>query len=109
MRGEPLKMTTDNDQVKTFEKDVITFSGYGGKVSFAQFDKYMARYMRMRYGRLIGEGLWMDTMPIIEGAGSLTNANFALHCQDVLDSIAVCQASRVKIYTPPGSPFWTRA
>ncbi len=50
-------MTTDIDHVKTFEKDVITFSGYGGKVSFAQFDKYMARYMRMRYGRLIGEGL----------------------------------------------------
>jgi hypothetical protein len=50
----------------------------------------------------------MDTMPSIEGRGRLTNSNFALHCQDVLDSIAVCQASRVKLYTPPGSPFWTR-
>ena len=57
MLGEPLKMATDNDQVKTFEKDVITFSGYGGKVSFAQFDKYMTRCMRMRFGRKIGEGL----------------------------------------------------
>jgi hypothetical protein len=106
--GEPLKMTTDIDHVKKFEKDVITFSGYGGKVSFAQFDKYMARYMRMRYGGLIGEGLWMDTMPSIEETGRLTNPNFALHCQDVFDSIAVCQASRVKLYKPPNSPFWTR-
>ncbi len=56
MLGEPLRMATDNDQLKTFEKDVITFSGYSGKVSFAQFDKYMTRCMRMRFGRKIGEG-----------------------------------------------------
>ena len=52
-----MKMATDNDKLKTFEKDVITFSGYSRKVSFAQFNKYMARYMRMRFGRKISEGL----------------------------------------------------
>jgi hypothetical protein len=101
-------MAADNDQLKTFEKDVISFTGYSGKVCLAQFDKHMARYMRMRFGRKIGECLWNDTLPIIEGAGRITNPNFELHCRDVLDVIAICQASRVKLYTPGHSPFWTR-
>jgi hypothetical protein len=45
----------------------------------------------------------------IEGTGRLTNANFQLHCcTDVLDAFAVSQSSRVKLYTPVTSPFWTR-
>ncbi len=89
-------MATDNDKLKTFEKDVITFSGYSGKVSFAQFDKYMARYMRMRFGRKISEGLWNDSLSIVEGTRRITNPNFELHCRDVLDAIAIFQASHVK-------------
>ena len=41
-------MAADDDQVKTMEKESVTFTGYGGKVSFVQFDKHMARYMRMK-------------------------------------------------------------
>ena len=62
----------------------------------------------MRFGRKIGEGLWNDTLPIIEGTGRTTNPNFELHCRDVLDVIPICHASRVKLYTPGHSPFWTR-
>ncbi len=68
--GEPSMMASDNDQLKTFEKDVIAFSGYDEKVSFTEIDEYMARYMRMRFGRQIGEGLWNDTLPVIEGVVS---------------------------------------
>ena len=57
------------EQIKAMEKELITFNGYGGKVNFVEFDKHIARYMRMKYGRKIGEGLWMDDLPIIEGAG----------------------------------------
>ncbi len=32
-----MKTTTDNDKLKKFEKDVITFSGYSGKVVYAPF------------------------------------------------------------------------
>jgi hypothetical protein len=67
-------MSADNEQVKAMEKEAITFIGYGGKVSIVQFDMHIARYMRMKYGRKIGEGLWMDNLPIIEGTGRLTNS-----------------------------------
>jgi hypothetical protein len=98
-------MAADDDQVKTMEKESITFTGYGGKVSFVQFDKYMARYMRMKYGRNIGEGLWMDNLPILEGQGRLTNPEFKLHCADILNSIAISNASRVKLLQPNDGPF----
>jgi hypothetical protein len=68
----------------------------------------MARYMRMKFGRKIGEGLWMDSLPVIEGNGRITNPNFEKHCADVLEAIGVCQPSKVKLYSPAGSPFWTR-
>ena len=48
-------MSSEADQIKRMEKDDIVFTGYSGKVSFNQFDKYMFRYMRMRYGQTIGE------------------------------------------------------
>ena len=101
-------MSTDTDQIKAMEKEAITFTGYGGKVSFVQFDKHMARYMRMKYGRNIGEGLWCDNFPILEGQGRLTNPEFKLHCADILDSIAISNASRVKLLQPDDGPFWKR-
>ncbi len=101
-------MATDDTSIKAMEKESIVFTGYGGKVSFVQFDKHMARYMRMKYGRNIGEGLWMDNLPILEGAGRLTNPEFKLHCADILDAIAITNASRVKLLTPENGPFWKR-
>ena len=55
-------MATDDNQIKAMEKDSIIFTGYVGKVFFVQFDKHMERYMRLEYGRNIGEGLWMDNL-----------------------------------------------
>jgi hypothetical protein len=89
-------MSADNEQIKAIEKEVVTFIGYGGKVSFIQF------------GRKIGEGLWMDNLPIIEETGRINNADFKIHCTDILDSIAVSNANRVKILTPDTSPLWKR-
>jgi hypothetical protein len=96
------------EQIKAMEKELIAFNGYEGNVNFVEFDKHITRYMRMKYGRKIGEGLWMDNLPIIEGAGKLTNLDFKLHCTEVLDSIALSNAARVKILTPDKSPFWKR-
>jgi hypothetical protein len=62
----------------------------------------------MKYGRKIGEGLWIDNLPIIEETGRINNADFKIHCTDILDSIAVSNANRVKILTPDTSPFWKR-
>ena len=101
-------MSADNEQLKAMEKEAITFTGYGGQVTFVQFDKHIARYMRMKYGRKIGEGLWMDNLPVIEGNQRLTNPEFKLHCTDILDSIAIFNASRVKLLTPDNGPFWKR-
>ena len=101
-------MTTDDNQIKAMEKESIIFTGYGGKVSLVQFDKHMERYMRMKYGRNIGEGLWMDNLPILEGAGRLTNPEFKLHCADILDAVALTNASRVKLLQPEDGPFWKR-
>ena len=100
-------MSTD-EGLKTMENETLTFTGYGGKVSFVQFDKHIARYMRMKYGRSIGEGLWMNNLPIVDGGGRLSNAEFKLHCADILDSISITNASRVKLLTPDDSPFWKR-
>ena len=104
----PERMSADNEQIKAMKKEAITFTGYGGKVTFVQFDKHIARYMRMKYGRKIGEGLWMDDLPVIEGNRRLTNPEFKLHCTDILDSIAIFNASRVKLLTPDNAPFWKR-
>jgi hypothetical protein len=35
------------EQIKAMEKEVITLTGYVGKTSFMQFDKHMARFMRL--------------------------------------------------------------
>ena len=101
-------MSSETDQLKRMEKDDIIFTGYSGKVSFNQFDKYMFRYMRMRYGQTIGEALWNSSLPILDGAGRLGNAAFKAHCGDVLDSITVYNPSQAKLLTPDTSPFWSR-
>ena len=101
-------MSSEADQIKRMEKEDIVFTGYSGKVSFNQFDKYMFRYMRMRYGQTIGESLWQASLPIVEGAGRLNNNAFKAHCFDVLDSITMYNPSQAKLLTPDTSPFWTR-
>ncbi len=90
------------------EKDDIVFTGYSGKVSFSEFDKYMYRYMGMRYGQTIGESLWNASLPALEGTGRLGNAAFKAHCFEVLDSITIYNPSQAKLLTPDDSPFWSR-
>jgi hypothetical protein len=50
-------MSSDTDNLKRADKDDITFAGNVWKTSFGEFDKYMFRYMKMRNGQTIGEGL----------------------------------------------------
>ncbi len=101
-------MSGDTDQLKRMEKEDITFTGNAGKTPFGEFDKFMFRYMRMRYGQTIGERLWKSDLPILEGQGRINNNLFKAHCTDVLDSVAIYNPSQVKILSPDGSPFWTR-
>ncbi len=101
-------MSGDTDQHKRMEKEDITFTGMGGKTPFREIDKFMFRYMRMRYGQIIGEGLWKSDLPTIEGPGRINNPLFKAHCYEVLDSVAIYNPSQVKILSPDGTPFWTR-
>ena len=101
-------MSGDTDQHKRMEKEDITFTGMGGKTPFGEFDKFMFRYMRMRYGQAIGEGLWKSDLPTIEGPGRINNQLFKAHCYEVLDSVAIYNPAQVKILSPDGTPFWTR-
>ncbi len=59
----------------------------------------------MEYGRNIGEGLWIDNLPILEGTGRLTNPEFKLHCADILEAVALTNASRVKLLQPKDGPL----
>ena len=87
-------MPEDMDQVKKMEHEDMLFTGYGGKVTFDMFDKHIGRYMRLRYGRRIGEGLWMDNLPLIEGEQQISDEEFLIHCDEVADAITMTNPSR---------------
>ncbi len=59
-RGELDRRSTDDNQINAMDKETITFTGYGRKVAFVQFDQHIARNMHIKYGRNIGERLWME-------------------------------------------------
>ena len=101
-------MSGDSTTIRNVEKDEMLFRGYEGRISFDMFDKHMARYMRMKYGTTIGNALWKDDMPELEGNGRLTNPQFKIHCQEILDSISLHNASRAKLLGADGNEFWTR-
>ena len=53
-------MADGTSDIKKIESEDMVFSGHDDKVTFDQFDKFMGRYMRLRYGQVIGNGLWLD-------------------------------------------------
>jgi hypothetical protein len=101
-------MADGTSDIKKIESEDMVFSGHDDKVTFDQFDKFMGRYMRLRYGQVIGNGLWLDQMPSLEGEGMLSDADFTAHCHEVIEAISITNASKVKGLTDEYAPFWQR-
>ncbi len=87
-------MANGTQDIKRVETEELIFSGHGGQVTFDQFDKYIGRYMRLRYGQTIGNGLWMDALPSIQGEAMVSDDEFTAHCKDVLEAISITNASK---------------
>ena len=101
-------MANGTQDLKRVETEELIFSGHGGQVTFDQFDKYIGRYMRLRYGQIIGNGLWMDALPSIQGEAMISDDEFTDHCKDVLEAISITNASKAKGITDEYDPFWER-
>ena len=69
-------MSKDEDSVKEMEKESFQFFGTKGKVKWVDFEKSIARHFRMKFGS-IGEKLWMNELPIIEGDNAIDVQEFA--------------------------------
>jgi hypothetical protein len=78
----------EEDGVKDMEKETIQFHGKTGKVTWIEFEKSIARYFRMKFGSEIGNKLWRNEMPVIEGAGAIDDDEFEEHCDEVLEAIS---------------------
>ena len=101
-------MANRTQDLKRVETEELIFSGHGGQVTFDQFDKYIGRYMRLRYGQTIGNGLWMDALPSIQGEAMMSDLEFTAHCKDVLEAISITNAAKAKGITDEFDPFWER-
>jgi hypothetical protein len=82
------------------------FHGTGGKVTWTEFEKSIARYCRLKYGSEIGDMLWRNEMPVIEGDDAIDRDEFKEHCQIVLEAISVSQSQRYIALKPQNSGFW---
>ena len=60
-------MPKETEDVQAMEKETIVFHGTGGTVTWTEFEKSIARYFRLKYGSEIGEMLWRNELPIIDG------------------------------------------
>jgi hypothetical protein len=56
----------EEDSVKEMERESFLLFGSKGKVKWVEFEKSIARHFRMKFCS-IGEKLWMNELPIIEG------------------------------------------
>ena len=63
-------MSKEEDSVKDAERESFHFFGTKGKVKWVDFEKSIARHFRMKFGS-IGEKLWMNELPIIEGDNAI--------------------------------------
>jgi hypothetical protein len=87
------------------ERESFQFFGTKGKVKWVNFEKSIARHFRMKFGS-IGEKLWMNELPIIDGDNAIDAQEFADHAQDVLEAIGYSQPSKYALFKPRNSGFW---
>ena len=97
---------TVDEEFKDMEKETIQFHGKTGKVTWIEFEKSIARYFRMKFGSEIGNQLWRNELPIIEGQGAIDRVEFKEHCQTVLEAIATHSPQKYAILKPHNSGFW---
>ncbi len=83
-------MSKEEDSVKDMERESFYFFGTKGKVKWVDFEKSIARHFRMKFGS-IGEKLWMNELPIIEGENAIDVQEFADHAAEVLEAIGYSQ------------------
>ena len=69
------------------------------------FEKSIARHFRMKFGS-IGEKLWMNELPIIDGDNAIDAQEFADHAQEVLEAIGYSQPQKYALFKPRNSGFW---
>ena len=96
----------EDQDYKDMEKETVLFNGKGGKVSWIEFEKSIARYFRMKFGSEIGNQLWRNELPIIDGDEAIDRAEFKEHCQEVLEAIANHSPQKYAIFKPQNSGFW---
>ena len=78
----------EDQDYNDMEKETVLFHGKTGKVTWIEFEKSIARYFRTKFGSEIGNQLWRNELPIIDGDEAIDRAEFKEHCQEVLEAIA---------------------
>jgi hypothetical protein len=96
----------EEDGVKDMEKETVQFHGKMGKVKWIEFEKSIARYFRMKFGSEIGNKLWRNELPVIEGDDAIDDDEFEDHCQEVLEAISNYSPQKYAILKPAKSGFW---
>ena len=91
----------EDQDYKDMEKETVVFHGKTGKVSWIEFEKSIARYFR-----IIGDQLWRNDLPILEGDDAIGRAEFREHCNEVLDAISTHSPQKYAILKPQNSGFW---
>ena len=98
-------MSKEEDSIKEMKRESFHFFGTKGKVKWVDFEKSIARHFRMKFGS-IGEKLWMNELPIIEGDNAIGLQEFADHAQEVLEAIGYSQPQKYALFKPRNSGFW---
>ena len=98
-------MSKEEDSVKEMERESFQFFGTKGKVKWVDFEKSIARHFRMKFGS-IGEKLWTNELPIIDGDNAIDPQEFADHAQEVLEAIGYSQPQKYALFKPRNSGFW---
>ena len=96
----------EEQDFKDMEKETVLFHGKSGNVTWNEFEKSIARYFRMKFGSEIGNQLWRNELPIIDGDEAIGRAEFKEHCQEVLEAIANHSPQKYAIFKPQNSGFW---
>jgi hypothetical protein len=60
----------------------------------------------MKFGLEIGNKLWRNEMPVIEGDGAIDDDEFEEHCDEVRQAISNISPQKYAILKPAKSGFW---
>jgi hypothetical protein len=96
----------EEDGVKDMEKETIQFHGKTGKVKWIEFEKSIARYFRMKFGSEIGNKIWRNELPVIEGDGAIEGDELNEHFDEVLEAISNFSPQKYAMLKPARSGFW---